>query len=114
MTVTIKDHLRRRTRLLFAIGFAGWLTCAGSAFVVNADTPCRPHCGGNRPPPTIFLGLPLFLGAAIGLAFFVKCPRCTGRLGFVAGAAMTRGVLTRPINFCPFCGVNLNEPLTKS
>lgn len=53
------------------------------------------------------------LVALIGLAvilvlqfFLLRCPRCTRFLG-----PELRVSLARPINYCPYCGVHLEEKL---
>jgi ribosomal protein S27AE len=43
----------------------------------------------------------------------VKCPRCGGRFGALAGSLVARGFLSRAVNFCPYCGVNLDDSYDK-
>jgi hypothetical protein len=107
--MTIRDHLKRRVRIFFALAVLGWLICAGSMFVMNPYTRCRPACGNHTPPAPVLLGLPIFLAAVVGLTFLVKCPRCGGRFGALAGSLVARGFLSRAVNFCPYCGVNLDD-----
>ncbi|MGD0504992.1 MAG: hypothetical protein ABSD02_19830 [Steroidobacteraceae bacterium] len=110
--MTIRDFIKRRTRIFFGMAIAGWLVCAGS-MIVSENAQCKPGCGNVRPaPPTgLFLGVPLFAGAILGMTFFIKCPRCSARLGQFS--MQTPFSFGRQINFCPYCGVSFDEPCQK-
>jgi len=54
--------------------------------------------------------------SGVVLLMSVKCPKCSVRLGQAASGAaygyrgwVRRG--RRKVNFCPFCGVSLDEPV---
>jgi hypothetical protein len=111
MTPTIRDYLKRRTRTLQATALCGWLICAGGVFLMSPSTSCRPRCGSSAPPLPVLLGFPLFGGAIVWMMFFTKCPRCSGRLGHLL--TTTGGFFSKPVNFCPYCGVSLDEPFEK-
>jgi hypothetical protein len=38
----------------------------------------------------------------------IRCPRCKGNIGYVAMYYGTPFSLSKKINFCPFCGINLD------
>jgi len=49
-------------------------------------------------------------GAAIIAMLWINCPRCSARLGqSIAGSLAIPGLRPQP-NFCPYCGVSLDEP----
>jgi hypothetical protein len=102
--MTIREFLAARRRNLMIVGFAAWLGFAGSAFLGSRfEIPWLPF---------VFFAL---FGAVILLLFFwLKCPRCGGTLGAM-NASFTKGgrFMPRCINYCPYCGVSLDEPTEK-
>jgi hypothetical protein len=106
-TQTIRQFLAGRKRKLIFVLIVCWL----GIFVPMA-------VGADRypaPPWLAIVSVVFFAGAMaaiIGILFFIRCPRCKGLLG-TNNAPLIRnwiGVLGRRINFCPYCGVSLDEP----
>ena len=59
----------------------------------------------------MFIG---FAVAAVSLlyAFWqIRCPNCKGNIGYVAMYYGTPFSLSKKINFCPFCGINIDAEL---
>jgi hypothetical protein len=99
--MTIRDYLRRRIRLIWAAAFAAWLLVPLSV-AVTAD---------HVPPPLLIIPcMLLFGGAIVSLLFLVRCPRCHTRFGQVAGEIAFHWGSRGRVNFCPYCGVSLDEP----
>ncbi len=102
--MTIREELATRRRRLMVLAFLAWLGGGLSAiFRVKDGLPWLP--------------LPFFalFGAAVLLhLYWLRCPRCRGPLGIV-NASLTKegGGLRRRINFCPYCGISLDEPWQK-
>jgi hypothetical protein len=96
MNETIRDYLKWRVRWRVAIGVGGWVVVAASI--------------GTRVDNSIvsILGFLTFGGAILALQW-IKCPRCSVRLGQIAMTLGVPGLKPQP-NFCPYCGVNLDEP----
>jgi hypothetical protein len=62
--------------------------------------------------PTV--GVVVFGGAILALQRFVRCPKCKARLGQTIAMPVAFSWGSGPkVNFCPFCGVNLDEPLPR-
>jgi len=102
MGTTIRDHIKRRVRIIAALAISGWLLVPLSASF-GAD----PHAF----PLPMFLGFAIFAGAILGLTFFVRCPKCNSRFGQVASQiAFHFGSTRGRVNFCPYCGTSLDEP----
>lgn len=101
MEKTIRGVLRRRVRIAAAVAFCGWLFLVSFGIV-----------SGNRkspPGPPFFVGFLVFAGAALGANFWIKCLKCSrrlGKLGFELGFSGKKAP-----NFCPYCGVSLDEPV---
>jgi hypothetical protein len=96
MNETIRDCLTRRVRWTWGIGFACWLVLPLASVA------------GLRNPLIIFAAMAGFLGAMLSM-LWVKCPRCSVRLGqSIAGTLAIPGLKPQP-NFCPYCGVSLDE-----
>ena len=105
MNDTIRAYIKRRVRWLFAVGVFGWLVFPLSAFLRH-DEP-----GGKLGPALPAVGMLVFVGAILALNWAIKCPRCRANLGRTI--AMPLGLSWgsgAKINFCPYCGVNLDEP----
>jgi len=99
MNETIRDYIKRRVRWCMGIGIAGWVVIATSI--------------GTRVenPIVSMLGFLTFGGAILALQW-IKCPRCSVRLGLLGIGLGVPGLKPQP-NFCPYCGVSLDEPRVK-
>jgi hypothetical protein len=108
MNPTIRDYIKRRVRWLFAMGVLGWLTFPLSA-IVRHDQP------GNKITAALpALGMLVFIGAILALNWAIKCPRCRANLGRTIAMPLGLSWGSGPrINFCPYCGTNLDEPRDK-
>jgi hypothetical protein len=81
------------------VGFAAWFLTLLTVVL------------GPKPPNPLFLFalVALFFGAVLWLFYAIRCPRCKGRLGTDAVSLVGWSRFTAQINFCPFCGVKLDE-----
>jgi hypothetical protein len=97
--MTVREYVKRRTRLILAIGFGGWLLLPLSAIFSQ----------GHDPPVPVFLVGGLVFGAAIFTMFFLnRCPKCRTPLGQIAGEIAFHWGTRRRVNFCPYCGVSMD------
>lgn len=105
MNQTIRGYIKSRVRWLFAFGALGWLTFPLSQFVHAGD-----KVGAGLP----VLGALIFLGAIIALNWAIKCPRYRANLSWTIAMAvgLSWGSGSK-VNFCPYCGVSLDEPRVK-
>jgi hypothetical protein len=96
MNETIRTYIKARVRWRLAIGVGGWVVVATSV--------------GTRldNPLVSILGFLTFGGAILALQW-IKCPKCAVRLGQIAMTMAVPGLKPQP-NFCPYCGVSLDEP----
>ena len=100
--MTIRAFLASRFRRLMLFGILAWLCAAG---LTLGET--------SHFIPSWIAPIPIFCFAAVVLLvlFWIRCPRCGGRLGQLAGFLNAKErFFQRRINFCPYCGVNLDEP----
>jgi hypothetical protein len=101
MNETIRDYIKRRVRWCLAVAVLGWLSITLTASLWN---------GQGQSGVRVF-GFLVFLGAIICLQWFVRCPKCEARIGrtiaLPVGFSSGSG---RKINFCPYCGIGLDEP----
>jgi hypothetical protein len=104
MNETIRQHLNRRIRWLGAAGLGGWLLVAAAAGLFSG------HRSGGPPSPLFFAGFALFGGAML-LIQRVRCPKCSTPLGQIATQMAFSLFRKRKINYCPYCGVSLEEPM---
>ena len=50
-------------------------------------------------------------GALVAMQRGIKCPKCKAKLGQTIAMSLAFSWGSGPkVNFCPFCGVNLDEP----
>jgi hypothetical protein len=96
---TIRAYLQRRVRWLFALTVCGWALIPICMALLH-----------DKVPYLAFLGMTLFGGGIVGLNFLIKCPRCSANLGRTIAMSLALGWGGSPINFCPHCGVRLDEP----
>jgi hypothetical protein len=98
---SIRDYLKRRVRWCLALAFAGWLVFALSAAAAH----------GKPDPALIALGFTLFGGAIAAMQWTIKCPKCGAKLGQTIAMQVAFSWGSGPqVGYCPFCGVNLDEP----
>lgn len=105
MSATIRDYLKGRIRWCLAFAVGGWLLIAlGGGFAA--------HLPEGIPRPAIpLLGFIVFFGAIIAIQRSIKCPKCKARLGRTIAMPLAVNFGSGPqVNFCPFCGVSLDEP----
>jgi len=103
--MTIRDYIRRRVWWCAAIAFGGWLLL-----------PLSVAAAGDKPPPVLMaIGVILFGGAILAFYWVVRCPKCKTRLINTVGMAIAFQWGSRgKVNFCPYCGVNLDEPVPRA
>ena len=111
--VTIRDEISRQARSAKWSGFGFAIAVAIVIAVLRSNLlRLTPRAG-----PFLVLGLALLFGISIFLKMRVvrrvTCPKCNGPLG-VFSSAMTATPRVRKINFCPYCGVNLDEPMPQA
>ena len=106
MNDTIRDYIRRRVWWCAAFAVGGWLM-----FPLGAAIAQRLPDGAARAAMPI-VGFVMFGGAILALQRIVKCPKCKARLGQTIAMPVAFGWGSGPrVNFCPFCGVKLDEPI---
>jgi cytochrome c biogenesis protein CcdA len=106
MNETIREHIRRRVRWMSAIYVVGFaLLFAPMVFVLATGRFNEYRELSNR---TKIAGvLVIVLGAA--LMTRIKCPKCDKPLGAVGMSLIGRR--RNLVNFCPNCGLSLDEPM---
>jgi hypothetical protein len=104
--VTIREYIKRRVRLAMGIGIGSWVLLA----VVGPL-----GAGGYRLVQSM---LPFFaiigaigFGGAIISIMFIRCPKCRASLGQTVAMPTAMRLSGRQVNFCPYCGVSLDEPM---
>jgi peptidoglycan/LPS O-acetylase OafA/YrhL len=102
--VTINDYLKRRIRRLFVVIFVVWLCIPISMTFYGGGTTKGP---GVPWPVAVFF--PIFGVIALMLAR-TKCPRCKGSMYGLVGAIAFPTFKKQRVCYCPYCGVNLDEP----
>ena len=106
MNETIRDHIKRRVRWLFGVGMLGWCSFPLSAFLWRDNPGHKAGFGLSA------LGMVAFLGAILALNWVIKCPRCRANLGRTIAMPVGLSFGSGPrVNFCPYCGVSLDEAL---
>jgi hypothetical protein len=103
---TIRQYIRRRVWWCAGIAVIGWLMFPMGAVLAR-------NLPDNAPRAAIpIVGFVLFGGAILALQRVVKCPKCKSRLGQTIAMPLAFSWGSGPkINFCPYCGVSLDEQL---
>jgi hypothetical protein len=89
--MTIRRHLRRRRLMLWA-ALALW--CILGLFFAKSSSWAT--------WAWIVAGVSLLVAQ-----FWIRCTRCQSHIPSVMGVGLSKWA--HPINFCPFCGVSLDE-----
>lgn len=106
-TRTIRQHIRRRATIGLGILFGAWLAMGALGIATRGAAPWF--------AAAMAAGALIFIGGIIYLTFFLRCPRCSGRVGqTIAWALLFQWGWQQRVNFCPYCGVKLDEPVSPS
>jgi hypothetical protein len=105
MNQTIRAYLKGRIRWCLALAVGGWVLIALGGGLAE-------HLPAGVPRPAIPLaGFVVFFGAIVAMQRSIKCPKCKAKLGQTIAMPLAFSWGSGPqVNFCPFCGVNLDEP----
>jgi len=103
MHETIRSFIKRRVRWFLAIAALAWISIPVWLSVTRE----------RQQPYVPFAAMAVFASAALGMQFLVRCPRCKVRLGQI-GVQVAFSFLKPTVNFCPYCGVSLDEPLPRA
>ncbi|HEY3852451.1 MAG TPA: hypothetical protein VGL87_15860 [Steroidobacteraceae bacterium] len=101
--MTIRDYIKRRVRWGFGIGVASWLVIAISGPM---------GFGGPKLGYLPVIGVFGFMGA-IASFLFIRCPKCSARLGQTIAMPAAFRLFGPQVKYCPYCGVSLDEPIER-
>jgi hypothetical protein len=93
--MTIRDHLRRRGRIwwsAFLLSLLGLILFGPQSNIV-----------------AIVMFIVLF-GCIVTQFWLFKCPKCSKH--FNPSLNVSKHRVFEPINYCPYCGVSLDEPMS--
>lgn len=105
MRKTIRDRIKHRVRWTLGIALFGWFLAAAPGLVAMATRSApRAAIGASM------LGLLTFAVAFISM-MFIRCPKCSARISHTIAVPVgfSFGGLRQRINYCPYCGVSLDE-----
>jgi hypothetical protein len=106
---TLRQYLKRRVWWCAGVAICGWLLLA-LASAIGKHMPDGVPAGG-----IVVAGFLLFGGAIFALQRIVKCPKCKARLGQTIAMPLAFSWGRGPkVNFCPYCGVNLDQAMPRS
>jgi|SRR5882724_2861971 len=99
--MTIRDYLRRQKRRSYGVLHLGVLTFFGGAIAGFA---------GSKMFVFAIFG---FVVGGAGMVYLarVRCPQCRERIGPILGALGGPFSIPSKLRFCPFCGVELDNPM---
>ncbi len=99
--MTVRDFLTRKKRKVSIIAFASWLILAIAGIL------------SSRYKTFIFIvpAFIVFMASVIYLIFGIRCPRCKGMMGHVSSYSSGPFSISRKINYCPFCGLDINTEI---
>lgn len=95
----IRRYIKKRVLWAWGIGAGAWLVVMLTGVV---GTSSNAH-------QAIILGFVLVIGAAIAVRF-IKCPKCSTKLGQTVAAHIAMPLGRPRFNHCPYCGVSLDGP----
>lgn len=98
--MTLRDYVRRRLRVGLAIAFTVGVIAANLLNVFAGHLPYR----------ALFV-IAVVLGPFAVMYCTIRCPMCSARLPRAIANRIDWTLLSRKIQHCPYCGVNLDEPM---
>src|SRR5215472_1426878 len=103
---TIRRYLKRRVWWCAGIALCGWLLFPVGEMV-------SPQLPDSVPKAAIpALGMIIFVGAILAMQWTLRCPKCKARVGQTIAMPLAFSWGRGPkINFCPYCGISLDEPV---
>ena len=102
--MTIRMFLLARFRKLMFAGTLSWLSCAAAGFSTFA---------GFIPTWVALIPFAAFICVVLMTLLWIRCPRCNGPLGQNAGFLNVKNrFFQKRVNFCPYCGVSFDTPLS--
>jgi hypothetical protein len=104
MDKTIRNFIKRRVWALGAVAVSGWLLFPVSSVIDQEH---------HMPVIGICAAL-LFGGAILLLQLWVRCPKCSKRLGQTIAMPVALGGKKNAPNFCPYCAVSLDDPMPQA
>ncbi len=106
MTDTIRSYIKRRVWWCTGVAASGW----GVIALGEAIGRVLPDAIPRTAIPVA--GFILFLGGLLAMQRMLKCPKCRANLGRTIAMPVAFSWGSGPrVNFCPYCGVKLDEPL---
>jgi hypothetical protein len=101
---TIRDYIKRRVRWAMAAAVGAWLLVLLTGSI---DTLPSMHTLPSMRAAAITGGL-VFVGAVF-FTRLIKCPKCSTGLGRAIVMRIGTPFGRTRINFCPFCGVRMDD-----
>ncbi len=103
--MTIRSYLAKRKKRI------GYWSLASFAILVIAAV-----AGDVLDSPLLFaLAIAAFISYAASVVFYqyrVRCPRCSANTGrHTSYFGVRKTLFFDTVNYCPFCGVHLDEPV---
>ena len=103
--MTIREYIRRRVVVGYGLIFLGMALFIASVVFFPGDV-------GEVLPIPLIAFIPFF-AAIVYIHFGLRCPRCRGNLAMTPAAYPTFSKKYR-FNYCPYCGVSVDEQLSGS
>lgn len=101
---TIRQYIRRRAAVVLGVVFGTWLSIGILGAATRGAVPVF--------AAAMAAAFVVFFVVIVYLTFFLRCPRCSARVGqTIAWAVVLKWGWQQRVNFCPYCGVKLDEPV---
>ena len=107
MDETIRDRIRRRIRRCMAVGLGAWFLPAFSMGVIGGLV--GPSHIEDRIAGAFYLAGFIVSGGAVLAARRTLCAVCSEAIGKMIGMSVAFPFFRKPANFCPYCGVHLDQ-----
>ena len=98
MNETMRSYIRKRVFWALGVSVGGLLLVMLTGVIATS----------SNTGATIALGFLIVLAAALATRF-IKCPKCSTRLGQQVAMHIALPAGRARFNFCPYCGVSLDE-----
>lgn len=98
---SIRKVVNRGKRLWFSVFLLGLLLFITTPLFDVRDTP----------PWLALIGMGIAMIAVVGINLLIRCPRCRGNLGVLAGVSGHPFAISSKVRYCPYCAADFDAPI---
>jgi hypothetical protein len=104
--MTIRQILRNdlvRSMSMMGVGLLCCIVSVVTAYYANTD----------KIPLLFIIGVAIIFGSQVHVLLFIKCPKCSGRMGHILFGTLKSLKMDTKLNNCPYCKASLDVEMNE-